>query len=145
VCARGASLAAVHGPSTSPLGVRLACLPHALRSMAVSHMTKNALVVGALVLAALAVTPFVRGADTPDRPPGVTPEAWIPLNNEIGIVISPPDPASFAPAVDEQGRPRAMVLGRPVQGCFMMKVASSFWARVAIVEPAIALPVSPSR
>ena len=108
-------------------------------------MTKNALVVGALVLAALAVTPFVRGADTPDRPPGVTPEAWIPLNNEIGIVISPPDPASFAPAVDKQGRPRAMVLGRPVQGYFMMKVASSFWARVAIVEPAIALPVSPSR
>ena len=108
-------------------------------------MKRSALAAGALVLAAFISTPLVRGADDEDRPPGVAPEAWIRLNNEIGIVISPPDPASFAPAVDKQGRPRAMLLGRPVQGYFMVKVAPSFWARVAIVEPAIALPVSRSR
>jgi hypothetical protein len=108
-------------------------------------MKRSALAAGALVLAACISAPLVRGADDDNRPPGVAAEAWIRLNDEIGIVISRPAPASFAPAVDEQGRPRAMVLGRPVQGYFMVRVAPSFWARVAIVEPAIALPVSRPR
>jgi hypothetical protein len=108
-------------------------------------MKKSALAAGALVLAAFVVTPLVRGGDTEDRPPGIAPEIWIPLNNGIGLVITPPDPASFAPAVDKQGRPRAMLLDRPVQGYFMVRVASSFWARVAIVGPAITVPASQPR
>ena len=97
-------------------------------------MKKSALVASALVLAALLVTPFVRGGDAEDRPRGVAPEAWIPLNDRIGIVVVAPAPTFF----DKQGRPG--VLPRSVPGYFMVKGATGWWARVEIVEPARAQP-----
>jgi len=40
---------------------------------------KSAFVAAALLAVALAVSPFVHSSDAPDRPPGVTQEAWISL------------------------------------------------------------------
>ncbi len=92
-------------------------------------MKKSALVGSVLVLAALLITPFVRGGDAEDRPRGVVPEAWVRLNDRLGIVVVPPAPNFF----DEQGRPGVLPVSVP--GYFMVKGATGWWARVEIVEP----------
>jgi hypothetical protein len=95
--------------------------------MEVSHM-KSGVVVGALLIAALAVTPVVRGADAPDRPPGVAKEAWISVNERLGFVIVPRilGPSGVAP--------QPLLLTPPVSGYFMLRGASG-WSRIVIVEP----------
>jgi hypothetical protein len=95
--------------------------------MEVSHM-KSGVVVGALLVAALAVKPFVRGADAPDRPPGVAKEAWIPVNERLGFVIVP---QNISPAPIS---PQPLLLTPPVSGYFMLRGASR-WSRIVIVEP----------
>jgi hypothetical protein len=50
---------------------------------------KRALVAAALLAAGLAITPFVHSSDAADRPPGVAKDAWIPINDRVGIVVFP--------------------------------------------------------
>jgi hypothetical protein len=91
---------------------------------------KRALLVGAAVVAiSLLVMPLVRGQGVPDRPPGVTPGAWISLNVRLGFVVAPP----------EAGQPHgaggnALLLAPPVTGYFMIK-GETGWSRVVIADP----------
>ena len=89
---------------------------------------KGALVLGVLLLSALAVSPFVHSSNAPDRPPGVSKELWIPIGDRVGFVVVPP------PKEAVRGSPQALLLAPPVSGYFMLKGASE-WRRIAIVEP----------
>jgi hypothetical protein len=93
----------------------------------VSHM-KSGVVVGALLVAALAVTPAVLGADAPDRPPGVSKEAWIPVTERLGFVIVP-QTIGLSGVVLQR-----LVLTPPVSGYFVLRDASG-WLRIVIIEP----------
>jgi hypothetical protein len=89
---------------------------------------KSAVVAATLLAAALAVTPFVRGSDASDRPPGVAKEAWIQINERVGFVLVPPGKGPLAVP------PQALMLTPPVSGYFMLKSAAGR-NRVIIVEP----------
>jgi hypothetical protein len=87
---------------------------------------KSMLVPGALlVAAALALAPFVRSENVPNRPPGVGADAWIQLNDKLGFVVTPETKLSV----------NALLLAPPVSGYFMIRGASR-WSRVVLVEPA---------
>ena len=89
---------------------------------------KGGLVAGAILAMALAVSPFVHSSDTPDRPPGVAKDAWVPVNDRVGFVVVPPTrgPVRMSPQV--------LLLTPPVSGYFMLKSPSG-WTRMVIVEP----------
>jgi hypothetical protein len=89
---------------------------------------KGAIVAGAILAMALVVSPFVHGSDTPDRPPGVAKDAWIPINDRVGFVVVP------APNGPVRMSPQALLLTPPVSGYFMLKSRSG-WTRMVIVEP----------
>ena len=89
---------------------------------------KGALVVGVLLLSALAISPFVHSSDAPDRPPGVAKEGWVPISDRLGFVVI------RAPKEAVRGSPQVLLLAQPVSGYFMLKGASE-WSRIVIVEP----------
>ena len=91
---------------------------------------KSAFVAGALLAAALAVSPSIHSSDASDRPPGVAKEAWIPINDRVGFVLYP---RSTEPRI-MRAPPQPLLLAPPVSGYFMLKGASG-WARMVIVEP----------
>jgi hypothetical protein len=89
---------------------------------------KNALVVTALLAAALGIAQSVHSSDAPDRPPGIAKNAWIPMSDRVGFVISQP---KGAPA---RMSPQVLLVAPPVSGYFMLKGASG-WTRIVIAEP----------
>jgi hypothetical protein len=89
---------------------------------------KSALVAAALLAGAIGIAQSVRSSDAPDRPPGVATNAWVPISDKVGFVISQPkdEPARLSPQV--------LLIAPPVAGYFMLKGASG-WTRIVISEP----------
>lgn len=92
---------------------------------------KGSALVGLILAAALAASPFVHSADAPSRPPGVARAAWIPINDRVGFVIVP---AAKGPGL-LRSSPQALLLTPPVSGYFMVRGTSGEWTRMVIVEP----------
>jgi hypothetical protein len=89
---------------------------------------KSTLLAGALFVAvALALAPFVRSENVPNRPPGVGANAWIPLNDRLGFVVTPETKFSV------NASRNALLLAPPVSGYFMIRGASR-WFRVVLVD-----------
>jgi hypothetical protein len=84
----------------------------------------------AVVLAVIAV-PLAFGQREPDRPPNVSAESWIPINDRLGIVLmdsgAPPD-VRINPGRD------ALLFTPPSGGYFMVKDGTG-WRRLIVVEP----------
>ncbi|MGH8220353.1 MAG: hypothetical protein ACREUT_17595 [Steroidobacteraceae bacterium] len=82
-----------------------------------------------LVFAAIGLASAARRADAPDRPPGVTPSDWVPIDDSFGLVIV------HSKGVPLSGDGTALLLSPPVNGYFVVKRGDR-WLRVVIVEPA---------
>jgi hypothetical protein len=89
----------------------------------------RALITGALLAAAIAVTPFVRGDDIQGRPPGVASNDWVPITDRVGFVLIR-STKQVAPRQDAQ----VLLLRPTAPGYFMLKGASG-WSRMVVVEP----------
>ena len=90
---------------------------------------KRVLSAGALLAAALAVIPFVRGDDIQGRPSGVSANDWVPISERVGFVLVHSN--KLPHATD----PQVLMLKPPASGYFMLRGASG-WTRMVIVEPA---------
>lgn len=90
---------------------------------------KGSLIVGVLLAATLVVSPSVHTADAPDRPPGVTKNAWIPISDRVGFVVVAPNKGPV-----RNLSPEVLMVAPPVTGYFMVKGASGGWRRIVIVD-----------
>jgi hypothetical protein len=89
---------------------------------------KSTLITAALLMMALAGTPVVHSSDGPDRPPGVTKDEWIPINERVGFVVVQGSKRLI------RGDAQPLLLRPAVPGYFMLK-GSTGWSRIVIVEP----------
>ena len=101
---------------------------------------KRVLLIGvAAAVVSLAGISLVRGQGSPDRPPGVSAAAWVPISDKLGFVRLPPVPVAGMPRPSAMPRPvdpTVLLVKPPVEGYFMVKDASG-WSRVSIAEPVI--------
>jgi hypothetical protein len=85
----------------------------------------------AVVVAVVAV-PHAIGQRAAARPPGVAANSWVPINEDLGIVLVSPSPPDAKPQV--QISPQALLLAPPSNGYFMVRRADH-WTRLVVVEP----------
>lgn len=69
---------------------------------------------------------------TPDRPPGVTADSWVPINENLGVVLVPWSSNQGGPPAVVSSQP--LLLGVPSNGYFMVRRANR-WVRLVVVEP----------
>jgi len=69
---------------------------------------------------------------TPDRPPGVNADSWVPINENLGIVLVSSSDNQGGPPVAIPSQP--LLLGVPSNGYFMVRRANR-WVRLVVVEP----------
>jgi hypothetical protein len=102
---------------------------------------------GVLALVCVIVVVRAVGADSPNRPPGVSLSEWAPVSDTLGIVLVQQAPAAgdstFAdPSVAADSRVKPLqyppqtgaILSPPTNGYFMVKRGSR-WVRLVVVEP----------
>jgi hypothetical protein len=86
-----------------------------------------------LVISALALGAACALAQrTPDRPPGIGADSWVPINENLGIVLVPQSANGGGPPVVIPSQP--LLLGVPANGYFMVRRADR-WVRLVVVEP----------
>jgi len=68
----------------------------------------------------------------PDRPPGVSAEDWVSINENLGIVLASSADNHGGPPVVIPSQP--LLLGVPANGYFMVRRANR-WVRLVVVEP----------
>jgi hypothetical protein len=75
---------------------------------------------------------FALGQQAPDTPPGVAADNWVPINENLGIVLVPSSANQGGPPVVISAQP--LLLGVPSNGYFMVRRANR-WVRLVVVEP----------
>src|ERR1700759_4076215 len=100
-------------------------------------------IIGTAVVAVLATLTLMPafGADTPNRPPGVSAEEWAPISDTVGVVLiqgmiptggagSPGPPPAAAISLPTIGA----ALISPVSGYLMVRRGHT-WQRLIVVDP----------
>jgi hypothetical protein len=88
-------------------------------------------VVLSLTLAVAAVIPAL-GQDNSSRPDGVSMEEWMPISDNLGLVVVSQWPGADAgPTI---GSRQALIATPPINGYFMVKRGTQ-WTRVVVLEP----------
>lgn len=97
-----------------------------------------AMVAGAVLVGAIA-------ADAPNRPPGVSADAWAPISDTVGVVLVAQMPAAgevgALPEPGSQGQRQVPNVGvggailiPPATGYLMVKRGGT-WQRLILIEP----------
>ena len=89
----------------------------------------KAIAASLLILASLLTIHFANGASSPDRPPGVDAQHWIPVSDKMGFVVTTPRIYPM-PMPDKQ----ALLLASPAEGYFMVHTGN-VWQRLTIKDP----------
>jgi hypothetical protein len=89
----------------------------------------KAIAVSLLILASVLTIHFANGASTPDRPPGVDAQNWIPVSDKMGFVVTAPRVYPM-PMSDKQ----VLFLTAPAEGYFMVHSGNT-WQRLTIKDP----------
>ena len=76
----------------------------------------------ALAVAWLVTLAALAAESTPDRPPGITAEKWLPLSDSVGLALE------YVPSIKDTG-----AVARPLQGQLMAKVGGK-WVVVEMSE-----------
>ncbi len=89
----------------------------------------KAIAAALLILASVLAVHFANGASSPDRPPGVDAQYWIPVSDKMGFVVTT-RPTFPMPMPDRQ----TLFLTAPAEGYFMVHMGN-VWQRIIIQDP----------
>lgn len=85
-----------------------------------------------LLFFAVVAVPYAVGQRSADKPAGVDGTNWVPINENLGIVLVQPTGANAKAPM--QGDRQGLYLAPPSNGYFMVRTGNH-WRRLVVIEP----------